>query len=268
MPNRRSGPTTVVLNAFGVADTEVEPLSGGEETSVVTGGLVLKQVMDPALAAWTQGLLADADLDDVRVATPVRSAGGAWVVDGWTAHRFVPGLTSMADDPAAVIYAGRQLAVALSDTRAADAAPVHQRVDRWALADRYAWAEIDLELSPEAQSVAAAIRPRAMTPDEPNLVVHGDLTGNVFADPDGAPVILDVTPYLRPVGYASAIVVADHLLWRSGRPELADLVDEGHLARALLFRLGAEQLAEQPRHGADLDHHRRALALLGWPSSG
>ena len=40
----------------------------------------------------------------ILLATPAR----------WTAHRFVPGLTSMADDPAAVIDAGRQLAVGLS----------------------------------------------------------------------------------------------------------------------------------------------------------
>ncbi len=43
-------------------------------------------------------------------------------------------------------------------------------------------------------------------------VVHGDLTGNVHLGPSGPPVVLDLTPYWRPVGYAAAVVVVDHLL--------------------------------------------------------
>jgi hypothetical protein len=42
-----------------------------------------------------------------------------------------------------------------------------------------------------------------------------------------------------------------------------DPADRDLLGRALVFRLVAEQLAEDPRHGARLEPYRRVLAELG-----
>jgi hypothetical protein len=71
------------------------------------------------------------------------------------------------------------------------------------------------------------------------------------------PVVLDVSPYLRPRRWAAAIVIADAVLWNGADPELAEsfasvVPDRDLLGRALAYRLVAEQLAERPRHGADL----------------
>jgi hypothetical protein len=97
--------------------------------------------------------------------------------------------------------------------------------------------------------------------------VHGDLSGNVFADPTGTPVILDVSPYLRPREWAAAIVTADAVLWNGADLSLAetfagDDVRRDLFGRALLFRMVAEQLAVDTRHGALLAPYREVLTRL------
>jgi hypothetical protein len=77
-------------------------------------------------------------------------------------------------------------------------------------------------------------------------VIHGDLTGNtVFADPD-PPAILDFSAYWRPTAYASAIVVADALVWEGADPSILTAVAHidrigQYLIRALIFRLLSER---------------------------
>lgn len=92
------------------------------------------------------------------------------------------------------------------------------------------------------------------------------MSGNVFLDPAGVPVILDVSPYLRPRRWAAAIVTADAVLWNGASVSLAASFasepDRDLLGRALIFRLVAEQLADNPRHGALLEPYRRLLSAL------
>ena len=53
----------------------------------------------------------------------------------------------------------------------------------------------------------------------PSQLIHGDLTDNVLFDDELAPAIIDPTPYWRPAGFASAIVVHDAVSWWSADPE-------------------------------------------------
>jgi fructosamine-3-kinase len=102
-------------------------------------------------------------------------------------------------------------------------------------------------------------------------VVHGDLSGNVHVDRSGTPVVLDFSPYLRPREWAAAIVIADAVLWNGAPLSLARSFASTRpgrdlLARALIFRIVADQLATTDRtdrrHGAHLDPYRRVLAAL------
>ena len=97
--------------------------------------------------------------------------------------------------------------------------------------------------------------------------MHGDLSGNVHQARDGVPVILDVSPYLRPAGWAATIVVVDAVLWNGTDPSFAVDFATGDaprdlVGRALLFRLVAEQLAMDPRHGARLAPFERVIAAM------
>lgn len=61
--------------------------------------------------------------------------------------------------------------------------------------------------------------------------------------------MIDLSPYWRPVEFATAIVVADALVWEGADPgELSSTMDIDQvgqlLARALLFRIIADALAD------------------------
>ena len=53
--------------------------------------LVLKPADDAGETAWVSELLVGLAVDGVRVAEPVRAGDGSWVVEGWSATRWVRG---------------------------------------------------------------------------------------------------------------------------------------------------------------------------------
>ena len=261
-----SPPPPHVLRAFGLDGAVSEPLPGGEGTSFLCGSTVLKPSSDAVLAAWCQELAARSASDGCSLPTPFRTRDGGWVADGWTATAFVDGLTSLLDDPHRVIAAAGAVADALGRAGLDDVGPVRRRRDRWARADRFAWDEDDVALHGAAADIADRLRCRTSVDHDDSTLIHGDLSGNLCTDPAGDIVVLDLTPYVRPVRYAAAIVVADHLLWHDADPSLVTEIDgdEDGLARALIFRLTSEQLATDPRHGAELEPFHHVLRVLGW----
>ena len=241
-------PPHEVLDAFGAQDGDREALAGGVEVSVRVGELVFKLVDDPGVAAWCQAALAQLTPTGWTLPRPRAARDGRWVVAGWIATEFVDGLRPFIDDASAVVEVGVDLAGLLAREVHVDAKPLRERTDRWAIADKVAWGELDptsLTLRPEVRDL---LRRLATHFDdgviEPSVVVHGDLASNVFVDRSGVPVVLDVSPYVRPLRYGSAIVVVDHLLWFDGTSALSGLVegDLDALARGLIFRIVAHQL--------------------------
>jgi hypothetical protein len=144
------------------------------------------------------------------------------------------------------------------------------RTHRWAVADRVAWGEAHVDLPAAASAVATELVALLDDPPGDRQVVHGDLTGNVYVDRDDVPVVLDFSPYLRPREWGEAIVMAAAVLWNGAALALAQSFAASArgrdlLGRALLFRLVAEQLAAEPRHGAQLGPYRRMLSALQRP---
>jgi hypothetical protein len=123
------------------------------------------------------------------------------------------------------------------------------RSSPWAMSDRVAWGEIPASDYPEAThlpQLTAAIRPLVA----PAQLIHGDLSGNVLFHDRLPPAIIDFTPYWRPAAYASAIVVADALVWEGASSELLGAVSEindfgQYLVRALIFRALTDWICAQ-----------------------
>lgn len=142
----------------------------------------------------------------------------------------------------------------------------------WARADRAAWGEEPVPATaarlPHVQALLAARRPV----DAPAQVVHGDLTDNVHLHPARPPLVLDLTAYWRPVGWATAVVAADAVVFRGAPPGLLAraAAAEGPafpqlLVRALLFRAVADHLLAPGRAWARwfAPAVRRAVDLAG-----
>ena len=84
-------PPEHVLAAFGLSGVGPVPLGASWEGGWRCGEVVLSMVADNARAAWSARVRETLFVDGVRLARPVRSTDGRYVVSGWRADTFVAG---------------------------------------------------------------------------------------------------------------------------------------------------------------------------------
>ena len=244
-------PPPHVLGAFGVT-TEPEPLGGGSGTAWRCGGLVLKP-LDAAVeeVEWQGELLDGLPGDGFRVS---RLRG---ISDGWCGWEHVAGEHRERAWPE-VIAVGERFHAAIAHVPRP--AFLDRRTNHWAVGERVAWGELragDFAHVKHLPRLMGTLGPVDTTASQ---LVHGDLTGNVLFAEGLPPAVIDVTPYWRPTGFASAIVVGDALLWEGADESLLTAVAHVDdfpqlLVRALIFRAVVDALfrAGEPHRpdGAD-----------------
>lgn len=227
-----------VRTAFGVRETSPSRRVGGPAGLAVRGGAAAAGVRPRRRRLVGDGP-GEPEVDGVRLARPVRSSDGRWVVGGWAASRHVPGVPEPRHDE--VVAASLRL-------HAATATVLRPRLldDRDDLLSRSAAAafgERRLDLHPETggrlfAELAAHRRTIRLTPQ----VVHGELFGAMLFDPTGRPAVLDLVPFWRPAEWAAAVVVVDAVAWGGADEELVERWSElpewpQSLLRAVLYRL-------------------------------
>lgn len=234
-------PPEHVLSAFGAPAAEPELLSKARPRTWRCASTVLRNVDDPAEASWLAGTLEQMQVNGVRLARPVRSSDGRWVVSGWTAHRFVSGSPAPRHDEI------MRTAIAVHTALEPFPEPrfLRDRTDLRSWANLLAWGEAEdqgrIGSGHGARlflGLAAGRRPV----DLPSQVVHGDLARNVLFAGDAPPAVVDFAAFWRPAGWAAALVAVDSLAWGSAPIEFltdwSQLPDWPQmLRRALLFRL-------------------------------
>jgi uncharacterized protein (TIGR02569 family) len=234
------------------------------------GDVVLKPETDDRLQSWLGTEVAPLERGGHRLAEPLPSVAGSWVVEGWSASRFVAGTSVPQAGPsperwAAALEGGRSFHRSVSGLGRPSF--LDRRDSWWARADRRAWGEARPAAPHEALARSAAVLEAACSRRRHGLgesqVVHGDLGGNVLLADGEAPAVIDVSPYWRPTAYAEGVLVADALCWHGATPDLLDVlgVSVPDVARALLFRLWTthERVSAGVRLG-DLDAEARAYA--------
>lgn len=258
MPSRRA------LAAFGALEPPLQ-LAGGQGTAWRSGGVVLKP-LDMALAevAWQAEVLGSLVCDDFRVARPLRADDGSLVVDGWCAWEAVEGRHEHGRW-AEIVAVGERFHAAVASVPRPGL--LDERVHPWAVGDRAAWGEL-----PPADFVHVKHVPRLLSAMRPlaarSQLVHGDLTGNVLFAAGLPPAVIDLAPYWRPPAFASAIVVADALVWEGADGSLLKAVayvDDfpQYLLRALVYRAVTDRLfrLDAPPRPDDADPYLPAVAL-------
>jgi len=242
LPAASGRPPEHVLTAFSATVAELEPMPGGRGRVWRAGSAVIRSVDDPAEASWLATVFEQRPVPGVRIARPIRSTDGRWVVSGWTAHRFVSGVVEPRFDEAR--QAGLSLHRAIVDV--SEPRFLRERSDLHSWADRLAWGEV---LDTEGRlghghgatvyrELAALRRPVTAA----NQIVHGDLHGNVLFAGDAAPAVIDLTPYWRPAGWAIGVLAVDAVAWADAPIELIGEWSDGPdwpqlVRRAALFRL-------------------------------
>ncbi|WP_345462120.1 hypothetical protein [Nocardioides marinquilinus] len=254
-------PSSRVLDLFAVPDA-VEPLPGGQGRSVRAGDLVLSPGRDADVAGWLNPVLARlaVALDeaparralDLRVAMPVPARDGSWVVDGWGASRYEPG-TVACRDLDVTLAAGRVLHARLAVAVRERPAGLDARADRWAVAERLAFAPASALARSDvkaAQRVAGLLEETSLGEEQ---LVHADLAGNVLLDAAGAAVVIDVAPSWRPVLWAEAVCVVDSVMWLDAPGSALAAWTTGARRQAALRAIAFRALADEPGHEADYD---------------
>lgn len=263
-------PPEHVLVAFGLAGAQPILLGAGWEGGWRCGEVVLSMVADNARAAWSALVRETLFVDGVRLARPVRSTDGRYVVSGWRADTFVAGAPEPRHDE--VVSAAVRLHEATGKLERprfltqGPAAPWAE-IDVFVAADRAGWEERPLQSVPPGVPTA----PPAADPQRsidlinqlaglrkptksPNQLVHGDLYGTVLFAGTAPPGITDITPYWRPASWAAGVAVVDALSWGAaddGLIERWNALPEWPqmLLRALMFRLAVYAL--HPRSTAE-----------------
>ena len=276
-------PPRAVIEAFGGVGSP-SPLAGGRGTAWRVGRIVLRPV-DPAEPplGWQRDVLGSIgdDRGDVgpgpsevaarspqdagfRVSLPLTTLAGEFVSDSWCAWQFVEGAHAEGRWRE-IIAVGERFHRAIAEVP--EPAFVARRSDPWAIADRIAWEELDaggladVEHLAELASARRAVEARCQ-------LVHGDLTGNVLFADGLPPAVIDLSLYWRPPAYASAVVVADALVWEGADESLLDAVAHvpgfpQFLVRALIMRLVVDHLfpdSDPTRDDSDAFSNAVALA--------
>ena len=256
-------PPDHVLAAFGLSGVQPEPLGSSWEGGWRCGEVVLSMVADHARAAWSAKVRETLFIDGVRLARPVRSTDGRYVVAGWRADTYVAGTPEPRHDE--VVSAAVRLHEATAKferPRFLTQPPVAPwaDVDVFIAADRSAWEERPLYSLSQGARVASAsadgqksidlinqLGPLRRPTKSPSQLVHGDLYGTVLFAGTAAPGITDITPYWRPSAWAAGVVVVDALSWGDADDGLVErwkpLPEWSQmLLRALMFRLAVHAL--------------------------
>jgi uncharacterized protein (TIGR02569 family) len=256
-------PPEHVLAAFGLTGVEPAALGASWEGGWRCGEVVLSMVADHARAAWSANVRETLFVDGVRLARPVRSTDGRYVVSGWQADTFVAGVPEPRHDE--VVSAAIRLheaTSALERPRFLTQSPLAPwaDVDVFIAADRAAWEARPLHSLPSGAQVGPGSADGERSLDlikqlaglrkptkSPNQLVHGDLYGTVLFAGPAAPGVTDITPYWRPASWAAGVVVVDALSWADaddGLIERWEALPEWPqmLLRALIFRLAVHAL--------------------------
>ena len=270
-------PPAHVLATFGLRNVESEPLGSVWRRGWRCGDVVLSPVNDHARATWSAGVREVLQIDGLRVARPVRSTDGRWVVSGWAADTYLTGEPEPRHDEVVAVSIRLHAAMAaLPRPRFLASAPATPVTDAESTvlttADAVAWGDEpvstmthgdeftvvdDPSSTVRFDALAAARKPVQSS----SQLVHGDLFGTVLFAGSAAPGITELTPYWRPAAWGSAVAVVDAVAWGGADDGL--LTRWAHLPewpqmllRALLFRLAVHALHPRstPEAFAGLQH--------------
>jgi uncharacterized protein (TIGR02569 family) len=251
-----------VRSAFGVREVPAEPLRIAGVPGWRCGDVLLRPVADHVRTAWASGVLDTLRVDGVRIARPIRSSDGRWVVAGHSACQFVEGVPRPRYDE--LIEASLRLHAATASVQRPRL--LDDRDDMMSRADAMAWGDRVIQLDAGAGgALFDELAPFREELDLPAQVVHGDLFGTVLFADGQPPAVLDLVPFWRPVEYAAAVIVVDALAWGGGEGELVS--DWSHLdgwpqvlLRALLFRIALH--AQHPASSPESLHGLRRSAQV------
>lgn len=256
-----------VRAAFRAESGDVTALGYAWDYGFRVGHVVLAPVKDADNAAWSAKVRDQLHVDGLRVARPIRSTDGRFIVSGWKATSYGAGeLASGRIDE--TVIAGLRLADALADVPTPSFATkpltqAWQPHEVYRVADHAAWSEdpgsvLAVGLDGEAiasphltSALVLAARISSLIPDisAPSHVGHADMLTTTLFSGTQSPLVTDLVATVRPHGYTAALAAVDGLLFDAVDPAIVHRFSHipdftALLMRALLYRIFVAALSE------------------------
>ena len=203
--------------AFQVVEGTPIPLSAAWDRGYRVGQLALSEVADSEVAAWSAKVRESLQPEGLRIARPVRTTDGRYLMAGWRASHYVDGAVAKRVDE--TVGAALRLADALASVEVPNFAVAHvtkqaSPKDNFVLADRAAWSEdptlmLNTTVPPEVQATekwawaldfSNRLRHSWQPIDAPDQVGHADMLATTIFHGTQAPVVTDIVGVAHPTG--------------------------------------------------------------------
>ncbi|MBB5638885.1 hypothetical protein HDE68_004820 [Pedobacter cryoconitis] len=253
----------------GNSDENVQFLSGGQNTSVKVGHIVLKPINNPEEYNWMGSALEDIDFEGINVAKPIRSKTGKFIENGYGATNYFDGsfvpnrlkekLEISRKFHQAIKYINRPLDFELWD-------------NSWKKAQRIAFKKIPIpsDIPSKATEIIESLLNKLSVPSLSTQFVHCDLAGNMLFS-DKQTLLIDLTPGFFPVEYSETLLIVDSIAWHDQPLNSLNLLSYNTdvlrplVARAIAFRLIVPLLNQERDIGdfeKELDHYSSIARFL------
>ncbi len=237
-------PDINILKAFGVSGNPIL-LPGGQGTSYLVDGIVLKPTNNEIEACWVADVYNSLSDNKFRVAKPVLAKNNSWVFSNWTAYNFIKG-EHLEGRYLEIIEVSNLFHEALEKIPRPSFLDMNN--DAWSIADKIAWGELHIPKNKLTDEMFEKIFTNLRDTKLPSQIIHGDIGGNILFDSKLHPAVIDFCPYWRPANFAKAISIIDWLVWKNADISIIDLCKEDDEFDQLLLRAVTRRTCEYIEH--------------------
>lgn len=240
-----SPPTKVIAEAFG-SNEEPILLEGGQNTSYVSGNIVLKPASSLRGATFRAEIFKNMpESPDVRFPRPVKSKNGTYVYDKYVAWSFLKGehVEGQYREKLKASVAFHKLL-----KNAEHSEYTNRPKNSWAVGAMVALDEKDFDYDQEFMDLYNQIKPHLKPLSGDRQLIHGDISGNFICDPNLPPGIIDFSPTWAPTGFGEGVFLADAIAWENADFKDLEIFKEVSNIEQMAWRGILRRITDQAEH--------------------
>ncbi|MCE7742808.1 MAG: hypothetical protein GOP50_10175 [Candidatus Heimdallarchaeota archaeon] len=204
-------PSKEILESFGLKD-EIKLLPGGLRRTFLVGDVVLKYYHDTTEeeVKWLADLLNGINLGNIRFQQFIKSKDGRYVVEGWSAYRYLVG--EFYND-IKHLRLKKEVLQSFHEAIKNKPRPSHvtaEGTDPWNIADKMVWGEIPIQCHEQIMKKISKLMGYIKPLNLPSQLIQGDPHHILFSDHE-SPALIDLSWHYRPADFALAVLAADAL---------------------------------------------------------
>ena len=224
-----------VIKSFSGNLSNIKQLSGGQNTSILTGNVVIKPIDEPEIYCWLAEEFEKIKSRKVLIANPIMNNKINYLYKGHGATKYI----KCHFHPKRL---KQKLRAAEEFHRITKGINKPDKFDTWTSpwseATKIAWQEKEIpETNNEiVNSLLKSIINEYKVIRLDDQFIHSDLAGNVLFR-YLTPVIIDISPQFKPAEYANTLLITDSIAWHGANINSLKLLKyEEQLKRQLILR--------------------------------